>query len=271
MRRLRAAVVLAAALLSGGCFQLSTVLTVRGDGSGTIQQRLVFSQTALSQLRQLAAFAGNAQGADPISEDAARAGADLLGQGVTYVSSTPITTPEGEGRDITYAFTSIERVHVVVAPPLPGNASVMAQGLSSSSDLVSFHLTRQSDGRVLLQIVTPEPALIAGARATAGQPRAAGGIPNGQLAMLRPLLGGARLTIAVEPAGQIIRTNSPYVDGGRVTLIDIPVDQLFNDDTLLPRLQAATTADQARLILNDVPAVKVTLDHEVTIEFTPAR
>ena len=85
--------------------------------------------------------------------------------------------------------------------------------------------------------------------------------------MLKPMLAGVRLTIAIEPAGRLVRTNSPYVTGQRVTLVDVLIDSLLNDDTLLQRLQAARTPDEAKTILKSVPGLKVNLDPEITIEF----
>src|SRR3954467_15667396 len=110
MRNVRFALVLAAAVMSGACFQFSTVLTLKADGSGTIDQRLLFTQAAVAQLRQFAALGGGGQAFDPVSEQQARDAAATMGTGVTYVSSTPVNTAEGIGRDIKYAFTDITQL-----------------------------------------------------------------------------------------------------------------------------------------------------------------
>ena len=73
MKTLRFVLVLAAALLCSACFQFSTVLTLKADGSGTIDQRLLFTQATVAQLRQLAALGGGGgNGFDPVSEQQAR-------------------------------------------------------------------------------------------------------------------------------------------------------------------------------------------------------
>ena len=89
--------------------------------------------------------------------------------------------------------------------------------------------------------------------------------------MFRQMLAGAHLSIFVEPVGQIVRTSSPYADGPRVTLIDLDLDQLLNDQTVLARLQAALTPEDVKAILKDIPGVTVNLDPEITIEFAPQR
>jgi len=50
-----------------------------------------------------------------------------------------------------------------------------------------------------------------------------------------------------------------------VTLVEVDVDSLLNDDALLSRLQAARTPDETKAILKSVPSLKVNLDPEITI------
>ena len=47
---IRRALVLACALTSTACFQMTTVLKVNGDGSGTIDHRMVYTKAALARL-----------------------------------------------------------------------------------------------------------------------------------------------------------------------------------------------------------------------------
>jgi hypothetical protein len=257
MRSIRAALVLAGAVICGGCFQFSTVLTLKADGSGTIDQRLLFTQAAVAQLRQLAALGGGGQGFEPVSEQQARDAATTMGPGVTYVSSTPINSAEGVGRDIKYAFADISQLRLDQAPPGPGGISVGPQR-TDSSDRVAFKLTRQADGLAVLTIAVPQLSAITGNSASPSAD---------QIAMLKPMFAGAHLSMAIEPAGRLVRTSSPYVTGQRVTLLDVSVDSLLSDDTLLPRLQAAHTLEEAKTILKGVPDLKATLDPEITIEF----
>ena len=67
--------------------------------------------------------------------------------------------------------------------------------------------------------------------------------------------------------GRLVRTSSPYVTGQCVTLADVNIDILLNDDILLQRLQAARTPEETTALLKSVPGLKVNLDPELTIEF----
>jgi hypothetical protein len=266
MRSTRLASLLFFAVTCAGCFQMTTVMKVNGDGSGTVEHRMLFTTQALAQLRQFGALGGNGRGqaVDPTSEQQAREMASALGPGVTYVSSSPITTPTGQGRDAIYAFTDVNQVLVATQPPAPGGAAIKAQGLSTHAETVSFSLTHETNGNAVLHIKVPESALIdalASGAATAPQ----------QLAMIKTLLAGAHVMLGVEPAGQLVRTSSAYAEGPRVTLLEVDLDQVLNDPTLIARVQAAKTPEEMKAALKDVPGLKMTLEPEITIEFTPAK
>ncbi|HEV2986232.1 MAG TPA: hypothetical protein VGX46_17665 [Vicinamibacterales bacterium] len=247
---------------------MTTVLKVNGDGSGTIDHQLLLTRAALAQIRQFAALAGGrGQRLDLISEDQARAMAGNLGPGVSYVSSTPIDSADGQGRATTYAFTDISQIRISQQPQPPAGLTVGVQGLPKDTGSITCSMTRSEDGNVVLHINLPELSL-----PPAINDSTSGGTPIAQqMAMIRSLLADARVLIAVEPAGRLVRTSSPYVDGQRVTLVDANLDQLLGNEALLARLQASKSADDLKAALKDVPDLKLTLDREVTIEFTPAK
>jgi hypothetical protein len=260
--------VLLSAVVCSGCFQSTTVLTIKSDGSGTIQQRTVVLTAALAQMKQLAALGGRrAATIDPLSEDQARALAASLGQGVTLVSTNAIKTAEGEGRESTYAFTDVSQLRVSEQPAAPPDITVRTPGLSTDSPKVSFRLARSENGNAVLHINVPVPTLFV-------SPDGAGGInPTviDQLQALKGVLAGAHLVLAAEPTGSLVATNSAWLEGRRVTLLEIDLDKLLADSEFVARVRAAKSSDEVKAVLKDAPGLKVTLEPDITIEFTPAR
>jgi hypothetical protein len=185
-----------------------------------------------------------------------------IGPGVTYVTSEPITSPLGQGRVTTYAFTDVSTLQISTQPAAPGGLTIRTQGFSTEPEKITFSLTRNPDGHALLQINVPEPNFL-GALAS----------PNAtaQIGMIKTALAGARVLLMVEPAGTVVRSSSPYIEGSRVTLLEFDLDEVLKDQTLLPRLQKAATEDEAKAIIKDAPGLKINLDRAITIEFTPAR
>jgi hypothetical protein len=259
---MRAFVVALLAVPLAGCFQSSTVIHVKADGSGTIEQRMLLTETAKDQLRTLAILGGgNPDSTDLTSESQAKALAASIGQGVTYVSSTPITVEKSQGRDSLYAFSDITQVRVSEQPALPGGLKLPAS-VGGDSNPISFAIDRTPDGNVVLRIIVPRPAIF---------PTGPNGEPQppslDQITLVKQLLAGARLTVAIEPGGRLVQTSSPFVDGNRVTLVDVDIDRAAADPDLAKKLQTGTTQPEIKAALNSIPGLKITLDPEITIEF----
>jgi hypothetical protein len=266
MRFLRLAAVVALAASGAACFQMTTTVKVNGDGSGTIDHTLLVTKAALAQLRNFGALGGGrgrGQQIDLTSEDQARAMADSLGPGVAYVSSEPIDTPLGEGRHALYAFRDVSQVRISQQPRTDG----LPMRVDAGSGDITCALTHEPGGNAVLHINLPEinlPTNFGGGAAGSS------GLTQ-QLALVRSMLAGARISIGVEPAGPLVKSSSPYVDGSHVTLLEVNLDQVLGNEALLTRLQAAKTPDEVKAALTDVPGLKIALDREVTIEFTPAK
>jgi len=228
---------------------------------------------AMAQMRQLSGlFGGNATARplDPFSEDEARNMAAKMGEGVTLVSSTPIKTAAGEGRANVFGFRDITKLRLNETPAPPGGSSVRAGGLTVGGDggTVTIDLER-TGGNVRLTLHTSGIAdMFVGRSNGAGRPGAASDAAE-QLAMVRQMLAGVRLALRVQPAGRLISTSSPYVDGNTVTLFDLDLDELNKKEGAFERLQNAKSKEEAAAVLKDVPGFKLSLERDITIEFAP--
>ena len=74
---------------------------------------------------------------------------------------------------------------------------------------------------------------------------------------------------AIEPGGRLVRTTSPFADGNRVTLVDVDFDKAVADPDLVTKLQSPKTAEEVKAAVTSLPGVKITLDPEISITFTP--
>ena len=258
---MRLSILLILALASSACFQMTTVLKVNADGSGTIEHRMLYTTAALAQLKQFAAL-GRGQGTDPLSEQQAKDLVSSIGPGVSYVSSTPISTPGGKGREAIYAFTDVTQLRISTQPAAPAGLSVRAQGFSTEGGSVTFSITHEANGNAVVHVMVPEPDFLN----ALGTPHAAS-----QLGLIKTLLAGAKVLLAVEPSGAVVRTSSPYIVGQRVTLLEIDLDEVMKDETIIPRLQAAKSQDEAKAVIKSAAGLKINLDRDITVEFTPAK
>jgi hypothetical protein len=267
---------LVAALLSAtalaGCIQSTTIVRVNADGSGTFENQTVMTAAALTQLRQLTGALGGAgaKPLDPFSEEQARALAPQMGDGVTLLSSMPVKIATAEGRMSVYGFRDITKLRVRQAPAAPGDAGIRAGGFGIGGDqggMVTIDLARTPSGNVLLTLHTPGNPLSALFSQMGSLNRRGAQVPADQMEMMRQMLEGLHIALRVEPAGRLIRANSPYVDGQTVTLFDVEVDALLKDEEAFTRLQNARTPAETAEALKRVPGIKLTLERDTTIEF----
>src|ERR1043166_1352829 len=104
----------AVALVSSACFQMSAIIKVSADGSGTIEHQFAESRAEIARVRQgqlsLGLSLDMIAAVDPQTENRARSRATGLGPGVTYRSSTPFEMSEWRGRTTVYAFEDISRL-----------------------------------------------------------------------------------------------------------------------------------------------------------------
>ncbi len=184
-----------------------------------------------------------------------------IGPGVTYVSSEPVTSPVGQGRASTYAFTDVSQLRISTQPAAPGGITIRTPGFSTEAGI--GHLLDDARTRAAT------PCCRSTCRSRTFSTRSGSPNATAQIGMIKTLLAGARVLLAAEPAGTVVRTSSPYVEGPRVTLLEVDLDEVLKDETLLPRLQAAATPDEAKAIVKGAAGLKINLDRAITIEFTP--
>ena len=84
------------------------------------------------------------------------------------------------------------------------------------------------------------------------------------MTMMKMMMRGLFVDVALTVDGRIIKSNAPYVEGSRVTLMQLDFDKLLNDDAALTKLQSAKDIKS----LAAVPGLKVVTEPTVTIEFS---
>lgn len=266
---------LAAAVVSSGCLQMSAVIKVSANGPGTIDYRFVESRAEIARIRQGQLSLGLSPdliaAVDPLTESRARSQARAVGPGVTYRSSTSIDTSEWNGRSSTYTFDDISRLQFSQGSDIfgasPGGDSPVVTAFRCS-------VTSAPNGNAVLHINLTQPDWY-----LPRDPSKPGGGPvlpfeytvQQTLDAWLSRSPGGRVSIAVEPNGHLVHTNSPFVDGNRVTILEVDVDQVLSNQLLISRLRAGRTVDEYWSAIREVPGLKVTLEREITIEFVPDR
>ena len=272
MRRLAPAVVALAAALSTGCFQSETIIRVKADGTGTIEQTNLANKEMLGMAAGMTKQAVQQSGADAsktpsldnigdlFDEAKIREQASSFGLGVRYVSSAPLTENGLTGVKATFAFDDVRLLNL-------NNR----QGAATPTPQLRFELDRAEAGGSTLRVRLPE-GRAAAADATPEAPPVAQrpDLPPEALAMIRGMFKGAKINVAVEVDGAIVTTDGPKRDGSRVTIFGLDFEQLLTDPTKFSALQnmkPGADFPTARKALAGVPGVILPDTPSVTIEF----
>jgi len=244
-------------LLAAGCFQGQRVIRVNANGSGTITDTVTLGDEARSMMEGLKQNLGPEAGkqSDPLAERTAteaklRERAAAMGPGVTLVSFQPAV---GQGPEkVTYAFADINKIRIAPTPDFPENDSKDA-----AKEPLTFRLEKR--GAVWVLTVTgagPKPKEKKDTAAPSAEAApAAAGMQAGALAMMKV-------------DGTLVSTTSPWVQGSKVTLLDVDFDQLMADEASFKKL--SEVGDPSQLdpaLLKDVKGIKVQTTPVTTIEF----
>jgi hypothetical protein len=262
----RTAVIALAAMLASGCIRSQTVVKVKPDGSGTVEQTILMN---LAFMKGMFSGLGGPQGPAPgaVSDDDMKRAAARMGEGVTFVSNTPLKADDGfEGSTALFSFTDITKLRVDQDPNLSGSTTGGLATPPRDANPVTFGFKRSDAGSVLTVTLNDKPA--------SGQASAPAGGPSmdnpQMLEMMKSMFKGFKVGIDIEVAGKILKTNADHVAGSRVTLLEMDVEKLLQDETKLQQVQKmlgpTASVSELKPYLKDVKGLKVN-DPVVTIQF----
>ena len=239
----RLAAAVAAAAWSVGCIAADVLVKVKGDGSGTVEKTLTMNPAAMAGMAQGMKSAGakSARAKDPtkvtdkellsgpfdpeiLAQEAVR-----MGEGVTFVSATPIREDERMGVKAVFAFENVNALKV--SQKVLGESSPMSK--PTAADDMRFTLAKKG-GRSVLTLKSKGIELKPGSAKPKATPAAnMEQVAKGMMDMMKPMLKGLRITIGVEVDGTVVKTNSRFAEGSRVTYMDLDFSSLLADDQAL--------------------------------------
>src|SRR5687768_5333386 len=154
MSVLRFVVVALIAACGSGCINSTSLIKVKPDGSGTIEQTLLVNMAAIKGMMGGLGGGQAKESGGVLNEAEFKRTAERMG--VRPVSLTPLTEGGFEGGKAIYAFDDITKVRIDQDPQL-GPAGGRSTTGSSSNNPIPFALTK-SGGNSVLTITVDEKA-----------------------------------------------------------------------------------------------------------------
>lgn len=264
MRSIRVLVggVLAVALT--GCINSTTIIKVKPDGTGTVEQTTLVNLGALKSM--LPPGASQTSGPGAVTEADLKRTAEKMGRGVRLQSSTPVKEDGFEGVKAIFEFDDINQVQINQDPAMGGGSSPDAPPSAPDDDPVRFKLTRKGGTSLLTVTIQDKPGT--------GKDGAPTDVPDMadpmMMAMLKTMFQGFKINIALDVMGSIVKTNADYVNGSRVTLLEMDLAALLEDEAKFKELQKKLGPDASlssvKPYLKDIKGIKVD-GPVITVEF----
>jgi len=264
MKRIACAGVVVAALLGAGCIQSSTLIKVKADGSGTIEQEMLVGSDALNMM---AAMGGaDERPAEMFDEASLQQTAEKLGEGVRLVSSEPVERNGMKGARAVFAFDDVNSLTISETPAIPGAGGDEA---SATQPDFALKLERRGSSRVLT-ISTPEPKAGEG-EVPDEMPDTPEAMPPEAMGMMKMMFQNLKVSVAVEVDGEIVRTNADHRDGSRVTIVEVDFGELMKDEESLKAIQgklgSGRMSPELQETMKSLKGVKVNTENVITIEW----
>ena len=265
MRSIRFVLALVSAATLSACINSTTLIRVKPDGTGTIEQTTLINTQALKAM--MPGMSQPGKSSNPVNDVDLKRTAERMGPGVRVVSAEPVSDKGFEGVKATFAFDDINQLQISQDPDL-GASTGMRMGPERKSDNpVKFTLAHQGATSVLTVTVQDKPA-------STVKPPDPGKTPDlsdpMMMGMIKSMFQGFKVNIGLEVLGSIVKTNAEYVSGPRITLLEMDMGALLEDEAKFKEIQSKLGPDaslsQVKPYLKDLKGIKID-GPVVTVEF----
>jgi hypothetical protein len=270
-------IVLAAALflfLFHGCIEISTLVTVNKDGSGTLEETVMLSSEIIEMITELEkSFAEDTTDHQPFqfyNEEELKAQTSQFGEEVRYVSSQKISRERKEGYVVMYEFRDLNELRINQNPNSRVHLESFDEEPSVEEEFITFSYIKGQPNELRIQMPMEEmigdttekeekdSAFIEQEKDTT--------MMNDQLAAIFKDL---KISLMVGVEGNIVRTNAEHVADSKITLLEIDFSKLLEDPEKLAEFRDADpqNLEEVKEIIKGIPGIKVDLNKMVTVQF----
>jgi hypothetical protein len=280
MRYLRAFFVAMLCALLWGCIENDTVIHVKPDGSGLVEETFMMSNTLVESLRVFSQglggddkdekMGGAPAAKDPVQEmmKDAESRVSHYGPDAKFVSVTPSKTEEMTGYKAAYAFNDINKLRINQNPENKvGKPEEGKDGSAKKEEIIRFSFVKGPVSSLTVTmpadkpVGTPETGKEAEGKAKKPDPEAEKAVSE--------LFKGMRIMIALKIDGTIVRTNASYRDKTLLTLFDIQFSKIIENKAVFEKLTASQpkTIEAMKALVKQIDGLKVETNSPVVVEF----
>jgi hypothetical protein len=256
-------------LLLTGCLQVETTLFVKKDGSGTINEKVLFSKTFVNMIKDFAQAFQDSASTEEFSifeEENIIGDAKDYGDNVVYVSHEKIDNDNWEGYLATYSFDDITKIKI---SPDPDSKVDIGDEMTDNEKEKEFYFFKFVKGNTPQLIIDrPDIELSSDSREDDDSTQYEENDAEEGEEFVK-MMEGMKIDIAVEVDGAIESTNATYVDGSRVTLFHMDFGEMMKNKEAFKEFKKnePKNIDELKFYLDKLNGIKIEVEKPVTINF----
>ncbi|NTW84304.1 MAG: hypothetical protein HGB36_13250 [Chlorobiaceae bacterium] len=260
---------LALLLTLAGCLEVSTVVHVKPDGSGTVSERILISREAFSQMKPVEGKDKNDQPGKVPDKTRIEKKTREMGEGVTFVDVHPVETKSHEGYETVYAFRDINQLKISRNPDTESTADSSAgtASIKKNRQYVKFVFSKGEPSKLKI-LMDQEPGEKTQSATSPATPPADPEQQKMMADLMKQFFKGMRVFLAVDVDGSLVSTNATHRSGKRITLVDVNFDKLIAHPRQFAAFNASgsgASTQQMEKIMKNITGIRVEGRKEVDV------
>ena len=254
-----------------GCIDLRTTVRVNSDGSGEIEEQVLFGE----MLSEMITRFDEASVLDP---QALTTQAKNMGRGVRLREAKALSNGKRNGYRARFSFSDINQLQLDQNPTSRSPQGLASDDVKMMAEREPIRFQFRPGELARLSILMPRRVGdVANNDTSAVAPKSTVGSSNAAhdvaietaMNLFTDVLKQMRIVFRVVVDGSIMTTNASHVQGMEVTLVELDFESLLADAERLSDFARhnPTRISHAGQLLSDLPGVTVELEPTVFIEF----
>jgi hypothetical protein len=256
-------------LLFSGCLQVETTLFVKKDGSGTINEKVLFSKTFVNMIKDFAQAFQDSSSTEEFNlyeEENIIGDAKDYGDGVVYVSHEKIDNNNWEGYQVIYSFDDVSKIKIAPDPDSKIDLEEEAVSNELHKEFYFFKFIKGDTPQLIID--RPDIELSSDSNETADSTDYVQNDDEEGEEYVK-LMEGMKIDILVQVDGEIENTNATYVDGSKVTLFQMDFGEMMKNKEAFEdfKRNEPQNIDELKLYLDKLEGIKIEVEEPITINF----
>jgi len=255
-------------LMLTGCFGSSWIITLRKDGSGTIEMDYRIDKQIIQMMQSMGGEGGEmpAGNEDFVDEEELEAIAASLGEGVRFVSVTP--KPDS---DASFGYTAVfefDDINTLTVDPMAGAPGGGESGDDGTETPFRFRFTPGRTAELVVLIDQDEESEEMPEEDMEMDMEPEGQDDEMMAEMMKPYFESMSFLVQVDIDGEIRETNAHFRDGNSIILMDMDMGKIIDNDELFKQvMNSDDMSDEEMAARLEKAGIRIESEEEVMVKF----